>query len=206
MRDLLVLLAHLLTTVARLLGPGGARAVVAESVLMKQQFSVINRSRRRAPDLSAADRLLLGFWSLFLNPRRILRAALIIRPSTLRKFHDVLKKRKYRLLFSPSRRAKPGPKGPSQELIQMIVELKRSNPRFGSPRIALIVILFWNADDLERKLTQFRVYYNEYRVHGSIGGPTPAHFSGERVNRRAALHHYRWETHCRDLYQLPVAA
>jgi L-cystine uptake protein TcyP (sodium:dicarboxylate symporter family) len=30
MKDLLVLLAHLLTTVAKLMGPGGARAVVAQ--------------------------------------------------------------------------------------------------------------------------------------------------------------------------------
>ncbi len=108
-----MLMAHLLTTVARLLGPGGARAVVAESVLMKQQLLVINRSRRRAPNLSALDRLLLGFWSLFLGPRRILRAAVIIRPSTLLRFHDALKKRKYGLLFSPSRRAKTGSKDPS---------------------------------------------------------------------------------------------
>jgi hypothetical protein len=36
-RDLVVLLLHLLATVARLAGPGGARAVVAESVLVKHQ-------------------------------------------------------------------------------------------------------------------------------------------------------------------------
>jgi putative transposase len=36
MKDLLLLLIHLLTTVAKLLGPGGAMAVVADSLLMKQ--------------------------------------------------------------------------------------------------------------------------------------------------------------------------
>jgi shikimate 5-dehydrogenase len=71
MKDLLILLAHLLTTVAKLLGPGGARAVVADSLLMKQQLLVINRSRQRAPNLSTLDRFLPGFWSLFLSPRRI---------------------------------------------------------------------------------------------------------------------------------------
>jgi hypothetical protein len=50
---------------------------------MKQQLLVINRSRRRAPNLSALDRFLFGFWSLFLNPHRMQRAAVIIRPSTL---------------------------------------------------------------------------------------------------------------------------
>ncbi len=122
MKDLLVLLAHLLTTIAKLLGPGGARAVVADSLLMKQQLLIINRSRQRAPNLSPLDRFLFGFWSLFLNPRRIQRAAVIIRPSTLLKFHDMLKKRKYRLLYTSNRTGKPGPKGPSQELIEAIVE------------------------------------------------------------------------------------
>jgi hypothetical protein len=74
MTDMLVRLAHLLTTIAKLLGPDGARAVVADSFLMKQRLLVINRSRRRAPNLSALDRLLLGFWSMFLSPRRTLPA------------------------------------------------------------------------------------------------------------------------------------
>ena len=68
MKDLLVVLLHLLTTIAKLLGPGGIKAVVADSLLMKQQLLVINRSRRRAPDLSPLDRCLFGFWSLFLDP------------------------------------------------------------------------------------------------------------------------------------------
>jgi len=67
MKNLLILLAHLLTTIAKLLGPSGARAVVADSLLMKQQLLIINRSRQRAPNLSVLDRFLLGFWSLFLN-------------------------------------------------------------------------------------------------------------------------------------------
>jgi hypothetical protein len=48
MRDLAVLFLHLLATVARLAGPGGARAVVAESVLIKQQLLILNRSRKRS--------------------------------------------------------------------------------------------------------------------------------------------------------------
>ena len=128
MKDLLALLAHLLTTVAKLLGPGGTRAVLADSLLMKQQLLVLNRSRRRAPNLSAFDRLLFGFWSLFLTPPRIQRAAVIIRPSTLLRFHEALKKRKYRLLFSSHRQGKPGPEGPSPELVRAIVGLKQRNP------------------------------------------------------------------------------
>ncbi len=49
MRDLAVLFLHLLATVARLAGPGGARSVVAESVLVKHQLLILNRSRNRSP-------------------------------------------------------------------------------------------------------------------------------------------------------------
>ena len=48
MRDLAVLFLHLLVTVARLAGPGGARSVVAESVIVKQQLLILNRSRKRS--------------------------------------------------------------------------------------------------------------------------------------------------------------
>jgi hypothetical protein len=40
--DLAVLFLHLLSTVARLAGPGGVRAVVAESVLVKHQLLILN--------------------------------------------------------------------------------------------------------------------------------------------------------------------
>jgi len=54
--------------------------------------------------------MLLGFWSLFLSPHHIQRAAVILKPTTLFKFHDILKKRKYRLLYTARRKGKPGPK------------------------------------------------------------------------------------------------
>ncbi|MFZ0468627.1 MAG: hypothetical protein WAL92_06885 [Thiogranum sp.] len=39
MKDLLILLVHLLTLIAKLLGPGGANTIIADSLLMKQQLS-----------------------------------------------------------------------------------------------------------------------------------------------------------------------
>jgi len=47
----------------------------------------------------------------------ILGKAIVLKPSTLFHLHHVLVKRKYRLLFSPKGRSKPGPKGPNKELI-----------------------------------------------------------------------------------------
>ena len=38
MRDPIILLVHLIATLARLMGPGGLRSVVAESLLVKHQL------------------------------------------------------------------------------------------------------------------------------------------------------------------------
>jgi putative transposase len=171
MKDLLALLAHLFTTIAKLLGPGGARAVVADSLLMKQQLLIINRSRQRAPNPSALDRFLLGFWSLFLNPRHLRRAAVIIRPSTLLKMHKLLVQRKYRLLYSSAgSKRKPGPIGPSQELIQAIVEMKQRNPRFGCPRIAQQINKSFGTNS--NKDVVRHVLAVHYQPDPNVGGPS----------------------------------
>jgi len=75
---------------------------------------------------------------LFMNPSRIEKVAAALKPATLLAFHQALKERKYRRLFSPQRRGKPRPKGPSKELIQAIVEMKRRNPRYGFVRLTPI--------------------------------------------------------------------
>jgi putative transposase len=67
-------------------------------------------------------------------------------------------------------------------------------------------VLFWNVSDLERKLEVFRQYYNINRVHTSLKGDTPSEMSGETTLHSATLSHFRWKSHCRGLYQLPVAA
>jgi hypothetical protein len=126
----------MLATSLRLTRPGGLRSVVAESVLLKHQLLILNRSRRRAPNLQAFDRLVAGFCSFLILPRRLARSAIVVRPSTLLSFHRALVQRKYRILFSPKRRRKPGPKGPSADLIRAVVEMKQRNPRWGYPRIA----------------------------------------------------------------------
>jgi len=79
--------------------------------------------------LALSDRLLCGFWSLFLRPSRLHKLAIAVRPSTLLGLHAALVRRKYRRLFSAHLHPrKPGPKGPSAALIRAIVELKSRNP------------------------------------------------------------------------------
>ena len=55
MRHLVVLFIHLLATLVRLLGPGGVRSVLAESLLLKHQLLIVNRSRQRSPNLSQSE-------------------------------------------------------------------------------------------------------------------------------------------------------
>jgi RHS repeat-associated protein len=137
MRELGILAIHLIVTLVRLLAPGGARSIVAESLFLKQPLLIVNRGHRRARNLRPMDRLIAGSLALLLKPHRVARAAIVLRPSTVLNFHRLLVNRKYRRLFSPKRRGKQGPKGPAREVIAAIVEMKRRNPRWGCPRIAM---------------------------------------------------------------------
>ena len=68
-RNLILLFIHLIATIARLLGPGGLRSVVAESLLVKQQLLILNRSRQRSPLPRTSDRLIAGWCALLNSPR-----------------------------------------------------------------------------------------------------------------------------------------
>ncbi|MCB1937291.1 MAG: transposase [Nitrosomonas sp.] len=362
MRTVLLLVVHFLTTLAKLVGPGGARSIIADSLLIKHQLIVINQPRQRAPNLTGLDRFLFGFWSLFMNPKRLFKSNVIFKTSTFLHFHKILVNRKYHRLFSSRKMAKPGPKGPSMELIRAIVELKQRNTSYGCPRIAQLIstvfgieidkdvvrrvldkhyhpnsggngpswlsfighakdslwsvdlfrcesillkshwvmvvmdqytrriigfgihagavdgpnlcwmfnraiarmgtptylstdhdplfnfyrwhanlrileiheiktipyvpvshpfverligtlrreyldqVLFWNAHDLEKKLDAFKNYYNGYRVHAALDGEPPLSLSGNDVLGKANINEYRWKSHCRDLFQTPIAA
>jgi hypothetical protein len=95
MKDLLFALLHLAVMTAKLGGPGGVRTVIAENLILKQQLIVLRRARKRAPNLALRDRLLCGFWSLFLRPGPLRKVAIAVRPSTLLAFHQALVGRKY---------------------------------------------------------------------------------------------------------------
>jgi transposase InsO family protein len=362
MNLLFTLLSHLLRTVAILFRPGGSKSIIAENLLLKQQLLVLNRSRRRAPNIPPIQRLFFAFWCQFLKRRRIRRSSITVRPSTLFRMHAAFVRKKYRDLFSSRPQRKPGPKGPSPEVIQAIIEFKRRNPRCGCPRIAeqlsnafgiqldkdtirrilekylkpngtddgpswltvlghtkdslwsidlfrtesialkthwvLVVmdqysrrligfalqpiavdgpalcrmfneavagggppqrlsfdhdplfeflqwkanlrileiepvttvpnvpvshpfverligtirreyldqVFYWNAHDLQRKLDEFKSYFNESRVHAGIGGTTPDHHAEPAEPKVGRLDHYTWKSHCHGLFEMPEAA
>jgi len=77
---------------------------------------------------------------------RLLRSAITLKPSTLLHLQNVLKKRKYRMLFSAKLRHRPGPTGPNKELIAAVVEMKRRNSNWGCPRIAQQITLVFGVE------------------------------------------------------------
>ena len=87
MRDFLILFVHLTLAVVRLARPGGLRTVVAETALVRHQLLILNRGRKRAPNLCAADRIFAGLCTLFIRPARFFRSAIVLKPSTLLHLH-----------------------------------------------------------------------------------------------------------------------
>jgi putative transposase len=179
MIHLLILAVHLLATIAKLVRPGGVRAVVAESVLLKHQLVISSRGRRRAPNLNSFDRFVFGLASLFVTASRLPKLAVILKPRTLLRFHEALKRRKYRRLFSSGGHRRPGPKGPSQELIDAIVAFKRRNPRIGCPRIAQEIARTFGID-IDKDVVR-RVSWNRWPVLAELYRAS----EGQPVERRS---------------------
>ena len=65
--------------------------------------------------------------------------------------------------------------------------------------------LFWNSTDLNRKLQAFQRYYNGARVHRALTGTTPANRAGSPSSSPACIADYAWKSHCRGLFETPVA-
>ncbi len=169
------------------------RAVIAENLLLKQQLIVLRRARQRAPNLRVGDRLLCGFGSLFLSPGRIRKVAIGVRPSTLLTFHQALVRRKYRRLFSSSPHPKkPGPQGPSEALVRVIVELKTRNPRFGCPRIARIISQTFGVD-IDRNVVR-RILAKHYRPSSGETGPSWLSFIGHTMDSLWSVDLFRCES------------
>jgi putative transposase len=363
MKSVVLLFVHLIVSLVKLAGPGGVRGLVAETLLQRHQLIIINRGRKRAPNLSFWDRFFMGLGCLLMHPGRIHKIGVVVSPTSLLKFHGALINRKYRRLFSSAAVGKkPDPKGPSKAVIEAIVQMKQRNPRTGCPRIAeqiskafgieidkdvvrrvlakhyhpvgggggpswltfighmkdslwsvdlfrcesillsthwvmvvmdqytrriigfgvqvgavdgpalcrmfnqaiadaslpkrlssdndplfryqqwkanlrileveelktvpyvplshpfverligtirreyLDQVFFWNAIDLERKLGEFKTYYNEQRTHASLQGDTPAGRCDDVVADIVTLDDYRWQKHCGGLFELPIAA
>jgi putative transposase len=89
-------------------------------------------------------------------------------------------------------RSKPGPKGPSREVINAIVTMKEHNPRFGCPRIAQQMNLAFGLD-LDKDLVR-RVLAKHYRPMPDDGGPSWLTFLGHTKDSLWSLDLFRCES------------
>ena len=124
-----------------------------------------------------------------MRPQRIRKSAVIIKPATVMKFRRALTNRNYHKLFSSRRNSKPGPKGPSDELIRVIVEMKQRNPRFGCPRIAQQISKAFGIEI--NKDTVRRVLAKHYRPGSNDGGPSWRTFLGHLTDSLRSTNWFR---------------
>lgn len=84
--------------------------------------------------------MVAGLCTFLMRPARVLKSAIVLKPSTLLRFHQMLVKGKYCALFSPQHRGRPGPKGPNKQLIDAVLDMKRRN---GSTLLSTDTLLFF---------------------------------------------------------------
>ena len=193
MKSFLLFIWHLLTAIITIAKLGGVKALIAENNALRHQLAVMNRGRQRCPVLLPADRLVLGLCSLWFSPKSWHRVAVILKPSTLLKFHKALVKRKYQLFFTANKPAKKsGSKGPSQELIDAVVEMKRRNPRFGCPRIAQQINLAFGLD-IDKDVVR-RILHQYYKPTSNDSGPSWLIFLGYMKDSLWCVDFFRCES------------
>ncbi len=137
MRVFFEFIVHLLITLFTLLKPNGVKAIASENLILRHQFIVAQRTRKRAPNLESSDRFIFGLFTGLINSKRLQRIAIIVKPVTLLKLHKALLNRKYRQLYSNKSNKKPGRKSPSKALIDIVLEIKQRNPNYGYRRISM---------------------------------------------------------------------
>ena len=118
--------------------------------------------------------------------------AIAFKPSTLLNFHRALVQQKYRLLFSPKFRAKPGPKGPTADLIRAVVEMKQRNPTWGCPRIAEQINLAFRTS-INKDVVR-RILALHYRPAPDSDGPSWLTFLGQMKDSLWSLDLFRCES------------
>jgi hypothetical protein len=175
MRDLAILAIHLIATVAKLLLPGVARSILSESLLLEHQLLILNRSRARAPNLRSTDRIIASLCAGLMRPARLLRSAIVLKPSTLMAFH------------------------------RAFVEMKWRNPRFGCRRIAQQIAFLFGVEIDKDVVRRVRLGRPVLAVCGRVTlnsphtGTMTLKEMGQQVHTRAnggiprSLHERAWD-------------
>lgn len=192
MTQTILLILKFISVWLKLLTPGGVRAIAAENIALRKQLIILTRHQNRAPKLSAFDRITFGILAFMINFRRLSHVAILLKPATLLKFHHALVKRKYHLLFSRKSVKKPGPRGPGQPLIDVIVAMKQKNPRFGHRRIAMQISLAFGIQ-IDKDVVR-RVLNKYYRKNPNHQGPSWLTFIGHMKDSLWSIDLFRVES------------
>jgi transposase InsO family protein len=127
-----------------------------------------------------------------MRPGRLMRSAIVLKPSTLLNLHRALTTRKYRRLFSSKVSTKPGPKGPSQDVVAAVVEMKRRNPTWGCPRIAHQIALAFGIP-LNKDVVR-RILAARYQPKPDSAGPSWLTLLGHAKDSLWSLDLFRCES------------
>jgi hypothetical protein len=129
-------------------------------------------------------------------------------------YSQIIKTRRNNRIVKVERRAVVGTQGGLEERLQRSEDSSTLNTSFierlnltirqGSPYLCRRTICHarWR-QRLEGHLELLRCYYNRYRTHSALEGHTPIK---NPEFKRAEWKLYRWQAHCRGLYQTPIAA
>jgi len=193
MRATAELLIHAFFTLLSLCKPGGTLSIVAENIALRQQLIVLNRTRKRSPPLTTHDKILFGFLAKLVKRTRLQKIAITLKPATILKFHKALVKRKYKLLYS-NNHTKTGRKGPSQELVELVIDIKRKNPGFGYRRIAMQI--YQSFDISISCFAVGRILRNHFLPNptGSNNGPSWLTFIGHMKDSLWSVDLFRCES------------
>jgi len=127
---------------------------------------------------------------------RLIRTAIVLKPSTLlplhRTLHRTLTTRKYRRPFSSTRPGRPGPKDPSHEVVAAIVEMKQRNPTWGCPRIARQITLAFGVP-MNKDVVR-RILATRYTPKPDASGPSRLTVLGHAKVRLGSVDLFRCES------------
>lgn len=193
MKRWLQLMIMTITTLLTLMSKGGIRKLASENILLRQQLIVLSRNKKRSPKPPLSDKILFGWLAIFITPNRLKKIAIILKPTTILKFHRALIKRKYHFLFSRKNQKKPGPKGPSQDLIKAIVGMKTSNPTYGHRRIAMQINDAFGLN-IDKDVVRRALEKHYYPKPGDNDGPSWLTFIGHMKDSLWSIDLFRCES------------
>src|SRR5215467_15297813 len=96
------------------------------------------------------------------------------------------------VLFSPKRVRRPGPKGPTKELIDAVVQMKRRNHSWGCKRIAQQIALAFGID-LDKDVVR-RILGTHFQPEAGTGGRSWLSFIGHAKDSLWSLDLFRCES------------